>query len=115
MSNPEPKMFTDHLERELRDLYALFEKRWPKYKDSWKHMGFHELVQRLVSEHSDNKGEFTEFMEAIEEGASWQEIKGEALDSILVLFFIVQYCNKRIDVVHEQELKLLDHDARSNL
>jgi NTP pyrophosphatase (non-canonical NTP hydrolase) len=100
-------MFTDHLDDELGMLFELFDRRWPKYKDSWKGMSFHELVQRLVSEDQEHKGELTEFMEAIDSG-DWMRIRNEALDSILVLFFLVQHANDRV-VENWAEFKWCPH------
>lgn len=94
------KHFAHHLNAELLQLFKVFEKRWPKYKDSWKGLKFHELVQRLTGEHPDNKGEFTEFLEAVDSG-DWRDIRDEALDSIMVLFFIVQHANKKIQSMEE--------------
>ena len=91
------EQFIGHLYHELKQLFQLFDKKWPKYGSSWKGMKFHELVQRLISEHPDNKGEFTEFLEAVDSG-DWENIRDEALDSIMVLFFIVQRANEKLDV-----------------
>lgn len=105
--------FLNHLQAELFQLYSLFDKKWPKYRDSWKGMAFHELMQRLIGEHPENKGEFTEFMEAVDSG-DWEQIRHEALDSIMVLFFIVQHANKKLEVMaHSPAPRFLipDHDA----
>lgn len=89
---------THYLGVEILQLFNLFDKRWPKYKDSWKGMKFHELMQRLTGEHPDNKGEFTEFLEAVDSGV-WERIRDEALDSIMCLFFIVQHANAKLEFV----------------
>lgn len=96
--------FVDHLSFELQQLYDRFDKKWPKYKDSWKDMPFHALVQRLLSEHPENKGELIELIEAIEnvsnDSNTWENIRHESLDSIMVLFFIVQCCNAKLGDYH---------------
>jgi NTP pyrophosphatase (non-canonical NTP hydrolase) len=86
----EMNTFVDHLSKELTQLYELFDKRWPEYKDSWKERPFWWLAERFY-------GEVTELQDAIGNGEGWERIRDEALDCILTGFFLVERANAKME------------------